>query len=123
VERLDTHKGQAVTHTGLRTGPLVTQPLVVTLRTLRPAVTHVVRVKTDTRIQTAIEAWTGEGLTLQLILVVQAVKVAVTACVHRQAQTRLADTEVVGLWTRVVVHRLLREIAVPVKMNNGRENR
>jgi hypothetical protein len=50
MERLVTHKGQAVTQTGLRTGPLVTQPLVVTLRTLRPAITHVFRVKTDTRL-------------------------------------------------------------------------
>jgi hypothetical protein len=60
MERLVAHKGQAVTQTGLRTRPLVTQPLVVTLRTLRPTVTHVVRVKTDLGVQTVVETRTLE---------------------------------------------------------------
>jgi hypothetical protein len=119
VERLVAHKGQAVTQTGLRTGLHVIQPLVVTLRTLRPAVTHVVRVKTDLGVQTAIETWALEDITIHFILTVQAVKASFAARVHRQAQSTLANTVVVRLRTRVVQHFLLREKAVLVEVNDG----
>jgi hypothetical protein len=108
-----------MTQAGLRTRSLITQPLVVTLRTLRPAVTHVVRVETDLRVQTAVETRTYKDIAIPFILVVQAVKVAVAARVHRQAQSTLAHTAVVRLWTQVVYHFLLREIAVPVEVNDG----
>jgi hypothetical protein len=112
-----TYKGQAVTQTGLRTGSLVTQPLVVTLRTLHPAVTHVVRVETDLRVQTAVETGTLKFVTVQLVLAVQAVKVAVTTRIHRQAHG-LAHTAVVCLWARVIAERHRREVTVPVEVND-----
>jgi hypothetical protein len=109
-----------VTQTGLRAGLHVTQPLVVTLR---PAVTHVVRVKTDLRVETAVVTRTLKAVAVQVVLVVQAVKVAVTARVHRQAQAGLTDTAVVGLWTRIIHHPLRLIVAVAVKLNDDKNER
>jgi hypothetical protein len=73
---------------------------------------------TDVRVQTAIEARALGLLTPLLILAIQTVVVSVTACVRRQAQTRLADTAVVGVGTGVVHHGLEGVKAVSVEVDD-----
>jgi hypothetical protein len=55
-KRLLTQVGQTLTQAAFWTGVFLTQPLVVTLRTLRPAVTHIIgneaRAGTTTAVQT-----------------------------------------------------------------------
>jgi hypothetical protein len=119
-KRLAAREGQALTQTALRTKILlVTQPLVVTLRTLRPAVTHVVRVKTDLGVQTTVVPRALRVITVLLVLAALAVVVAVTARVHRQADSQRSGTAVMGVRTRGIgAQFMVGEVALSVKVNN-----
>jgi hypothetical protein len=118
-ERLATHERRAVTQTTVRTRILLTQPLIVTLRTLRPAVTQLVRADADVRVQTAVVACTLSVLTPVLVLAALAVVVAVTARKHRQADGQGARTAVVGVGTSGVFSQwLYGDITLPKNGHN-----
>ena len=91
-----THSGQTLTPTSLWTTD-VTQQLIVLQRTLEDAVTQVLRMQTDGRVTTAVEAWTRVAVTLRLVLPARAVIDPVTHNVHRQTVRVL--TQEVGVWT------------------------
>ena len=91
-----TNSGQTLTATSLWTA-YVTQQLVVLQWTLEDAVTQVLRMQTDGRVTTAVEAWTRVAVTLHLVLPARAVIDPVTHNVHRQ--TVRVRTQEVGFWT------------------------
>jgi hypothetical protein len=68
-------------------------------RTLRPAVTQVVKVDTHRGALTAVEAWTHDVLTVPLIFVAQTVVEAIAASVDRETIRRFTGTTEVCLWT------------------------
>jgi hypothetical protein len=120
-KRLPTYKGQTLTQTAVRTRVLLTQPLIVTLRTLRPVVTQMVRMNTDLGIEAAVEAWTRGVLTPSLVLAALAVVVAVTARVHRQTDSERPGTAVVSVRARVVHSQLdLGEVTFAVEVDHHR---
>jgi hypothetical protein len=119
-KRLPTYKGQTLAQTAVRTSVLVTQPLIITLWTLRPAVTHVARVNTDLGVEAAVEAWTRGVLTPSLVLAALAV-VAVTARVQRQTDSERPGTAVESVRTSVVHFELdLREVTFSVEVDHHR---
>ena len=60
--------GMSVTLARIRAGEIA-EVLVIMLRTLAPAVTHVCHVQTDSGATTAVEARAGGVFTLMLVLV------------------------------------------------------
>jgi hypothetical protein len=96
-----THEGQTLTQAALRTRVVHTQPLVVTPRTLRPAVTQVVRVDTDLGVQALIKSRTLGVFAVRLVLMALTVKVAIASRVHRHADGELTVTSKVGVGTSV----------------------
>ena len=78
-------KGQTLTVTHIRTGRFFTQQLVVVLRTLELAVTHVVWTQTYTGPSTAVETGTRVALARCLILTVGTIIHAIAAEIDGQA--------------------------------------
>ena len=81
-ERLRTGKRQPLTQTAHRTGH-VTQPFIITLWTLPPAITHMIYVQTHWRSTTPEKSWTFCTLTALFILPVDAVIISITTSVGR----------------------------------------
>jgi hypothetical protein len=98
---MNTYKRQAVTHIAARTRILLTQPLVVTLQTLWPDFTQMVRMNTDLRVQTAIEPWALVALTAILVLPALAVEPVFASRVHRHAGGDRTRTAVMSIGARV----------------------
>jgi hypothetical protein len=110
-----------VTRTAVRTRILLTQPLVVTLWTLRPAVTQMIRVHTDLRVQTAIEPWALITVTVILVLPALAVEPAIASREHRHAGGDRTRTAVVSIGARVVWSKLLLgKVTMSVVVNDIR---
>ena len=77
-------EGVPVAQAAIRAGE-VTKTLIVELRTLRPAVTHVCHVQADGGATAAVETRTHVAVAALLVLAVWAVVHTVTADVHRKA--------------------------------------
>ena len=76
--------GVAVTRTVKRTGEIA-EILIITQRTLAPAVTDVCRVQTDSGSKTAVETRAVRIFALKFVLVARAVIERVTSHIHGQA--------------------------------------
>ena len=94
-EGLRTDKGESLALTVERTDQ-VTQQLIILVRTLFDAVTHMVRVETHLRVPAPEVSGTGEVMTVQLVHASWTVFDLVTQQVHRQAQVVRAQE--VSLW-------------------------
>ena len=77
-----TAKSQSVTFAHIWTGK-ITKQFVVKQRAVMHAITHVVRMNTHLRSSAAVESWACVGVTCHFVLVVRAVKHAVTPHVDR----------------------------------------
>ena len=73
-----------MTNAGIWTGK-VAEVLIIMLRTLTPAVTHVCHVQTDSGATTAVETRAGGIFTLMLVLVTRTVIDIIAAHVQGQA--------------------------------------
>jgi hypothetical protein len=85
AEGLVTQVCQTLTQAAFRTRNLITQPFVVSLRTLLPAVTHILRQQAHAGATTTVEAFTSDVITSFLILTSNTVVVTVTTCELRKA--------------------------------------
>ena len=115
-ERLKTQESVALATTVCRTGH-VTQPLVVMLWTLGPAVTHVVSKDTHSGISTTVQTRTCPALSVSFVFLEDTVKESVTSCVDREAVEPLLGAAIVGTWQRFCeVPSLKLEVASTVKV-------
>ena len=84
---MSAHEGVALAHTVSSTGE-VAEVLIILLRTLAPAVTHVCHVQTDSGASTAVQTRAGGIFTLMLVIVTRTVIDIIAAHKQRKAVSR-----------------------------------
>ena len=85
-ERFGTEESVALTKTLCRAGH-VTQPFIIMLWTVGPAITQVVSVHTHSAVKTAVKARASHVFTQFFVFMVHAVVPTIAACVDREAVT------------------------------------
>ena len=108
-ERFEALKSVTLTETLCRTRH-VTQPLVIMLWTVGPAITQVVSVCTNSAGETAVKTRACHNFTIFLIFMVQAVVPTITPCVHREAVNVITRAGIVSFRAVLIItHHFLSE--------------